>query len=294
MLVRKIRDADLFVELAAKRARVDELLRLALRQSRGPITRDDAPADVSTSAAGDAARRGPTTATPVRLASPTDRDGAWVRARDTYQDRGASKARRRRFLMSAVGTSTLALSAYALLSMAGLPSQGPLSAAAATSAGRVAFQDAARGPDSVVPDATPLDVEAAAAHQEPTTWANESSASGALAQTTSSDGAVALDVDQDGSGVLDETGLVDTDATEAGDVTVEIEPAHALGTVFATGVRGVNLRMHASAQSKSLQLLEVGSSVEILGGRQRLAGETWQQIRTVEGLEGWVVVRALR
>jgi hypothetical protein len=85
-------------------------------------------------------------------------------------------------------------------------------------------------------------------------------------------------------------------ATVALTTTIPVSPsptASGLPTATVSSGVGVYLRAEASTTAEQLEYLVDGTVVTLLPGRQTAEGFEWAQVRTAEGLEGWVVLEFL-
>lgn len=73
------------------------------------------------------------------------------------------------------------------------------------------------------------------------------------------------------------------------EVAIEAAPDLPVGTIQAPGFASVNLRRSPSSSAPSIRAVPVGTRVEILEGRTTADGRTWQQVRTPQGEEGWIL-----
>jgi hypothetical protein len=83
-------------------------------------------------------------------------------------------------------------------------------------------------------------------------------------------------------------------ATVALTTTSPVSPTTSgLPTATVNSGVGVYLRAEASTTAEQLEYLVDGTIVTLLPGRQTAEGFEWAQVRTAEGLEGWVVLEFL-
>lgn len=79
-------------------------------------------------------------------------------------------------------------------------------------------------------------------------------------------------------------------ATVAITGTVPLSPTTGLPTAVVSSGVGVYLRAEPSTTAEQLEYLVDGTAVTLLPGRQTAEDLEWAQVRTVEGLEGWVAL----
>lgn len=305
LLVRRVRESTILIELGEKQAELDKLLRHALRESTSSTSKTHALSkepDTGTKTASHPvledhpASNPPKPPSKVALAIATHdlaisarglEGQAWVKARRQSRRVGRVTPRYRRPLAYAAGTCALALSAFALLWAAGLPDRGTRGVAA-SSAARI---------DAGLPLIQHVVEESSAS-----AVVVNGAVRGAFHQVASLDDREVADVlsnvgshdDEGASAVAEEDLFSDPDSLESpAESTHAPEIVIASRTVFAPGFRGVNLRLDPSARSRSLLVVPIGTRVEILEGKQRAAGETWMQVRTLDGVEGWMLARTL-
>lgn len=86
------------------------------------------------------------------------------------------------------------------------------------------------------------------------------------------------------------TATIPLTATVAITSTISVSPTTGLPTATVGSGVGVYLRAEPSTTAEQLEYLVDGTVVTLLPGRQTAEDLEWAQVRTAEGLEGWVAL----